>query len=64
VLLIGDGGKAKLGDPYIKGAKISGKLLKEGKAKKITHLRYRHKTRHAVKKGHRQIFSEIKIEDF
>jgi large subunit ribosomal protein L21 len=64
ILLLMDGKEIKIGNPYIKGAKISGKLLKEGKAKKITHLRYRHKTRHAVKKGHRQIFSEIKIEDF
>jgi large subunit ribosomal protein L21 len=58
------GGRVKLGDPYIKSAKIDGKLLKEGRYKKITHLRYHSKTRHAVKKGHRQVFSEIQIGDF
>jgi large subunit ribosomal protein L21 len=64
VLLMKGEGEVKLGDPYIKGAKIPGKWMREIRGKKITHLRYHAKTRHAVKKGHRQIFSEIKIEDF
>ena len=64
VLLLGGEGEVKLGDPYIKGAKIPGKLIKEGRAKKITHLRYHSKTRQQRRKGHRQIFSEVKIEEF
>lgn len=64
VLLLGGEGEIKLGDPYIKGAKIAGKWLKEGRNKKITNLRYHSKTRHAVKHGHRQIFSEVLIGDF
>ncbi|OHA16198.1 MAG: 50S ribosomal protein L21 [Candidatus Tagabacteria bacterium RIFCSPLOWO2_01_FULL_42_9] len=64
VLLSADKDKIKLGNPYLKDAKISGKWVKEMKGKKITHLRYRSKTRHAVKKGHRQIFTEVVIGDF
>ncbi len=64
ILLLMDGKEIKIGNPYIKSAKIAGKLLKEGRAKKITHLRYRRKTRHATKKGHRQIFSEVAIGEF
>ncbi len=64
VLLLGDEKDVKLGDPYIKGAKIPGKLVKEGRYKKITHLRYHSKTRHQTKKGHRQIFTEVVIGDF
>lgn len=64
VLLLADKDGIKFGEPYIKAAKIDGKLLKEGRYKKITHLRYHSKTRHAVKKGHRQIFSEVAIGEF
>lgn len=64
VLLLGGEGEVKLGDPYIKGAKIPGKFIKEGKGKKIINLRYHSKTRHHIKKGHRQIFTEVAIGEF
>ncbi len=64
VLLMSKEGEVKLGNPYIKDVKISGKWLEEGKRKKITHLRYHSKTRHQIKKGHRQIFTEVAIEEF
>ena len=64
VLLLGGEGEVKLGNPYLKAAKIGGKLLKEGRFKKITHLRYHSKTRQQRRKGHRQIYSEITIGEF
>ncbi len=64
VLLIAGEGETKIGDPYIKGGKISGKLLREGRNKKITHLRYHSKTRYTKKSGHRQIFNEVQIGEF
>ena len=64
MLLLGGEGEVKLGDPYIKGAKIPGKFIKEGKGKKIINLRYHSKTRQQRRKGHRQIFSEVAIGDF
>ena len=64
VLLLVDGKEIKIGNPFIKGAKIAGKLIKEGRTDKITNLRYHSKTRYTKKHGHRQFFSEVKIEDF
>ncbi len=64
VLLLVKEGEIKLGNPYLKAAKIGGKLLKEGRFKKITHLRYHSKTRQQRRKGHRQIYTEVKIEEF
>jgi len=64
VLLLGGEGETKLGDPYIKGAKIPGKFIKEGRSKKIINLRYHSKTRQQRRKGHRQIFSEVAIGEF
>ncbi len=64
ILLMGGEGEVKIGNPYVKGAKISGKWLKEGRNKKITHLRYHPKTRYQKKSGHRQIYTEIVIGEF
>ena len=64
VLLMSKEDEVKLGNPYIKDAKISGKWMEEGKGKKITHLKYHSKTRYQKKKGHRQIYTEVAIGEF
>src|SRR3989344_2857563 len=61
VLLTDDGNETKVGAPYISGAKAQAELVKEGRAKKVTIIRYRPKSRHFVKKGHRQPFAKVKI---
>ena len=61
VLLTDDGSDTKLGTPYISGAKVSAELVEEGRAKKITVIRYRQKSRHFVKRGHRQPFAKVRI---
>jgi len=62
VLLTDDGKKTEIGNPTIKGSKVEAKIEKIGKAKKIDVIRYRSKSRHFVKKGHRQPFFQIKID--
>ena len=64
VLLIIEGDKVKIGKPFVEGANVSAKIKGEGRAKKITVLRYKSKTRHRKKKGHRQPYTEITISDF
>ncbi len=64
ILLLTNGAELKIGNPYIGGAKVPGKLLGEKRREKITHLRYHNKTRQAIKKGHRQIYSEVIIGEF
>jgi large subunit ribosomal protein L21 len=61
VLLLKKGEKIEIGRPLIKEAKVRGKILKHGKGKKITVLKYKPKTRYKVKRGHRQPFSEVEI---
>ena len=62
VLLIDDGKKTQVGNPMIKGAKVEGKIEKIDRDKKITVIRYRAKSRHFVKKGHRQPYFKVKID--
>jgi len=59
VLLVADDKEIKIGTPYIEGAKIEAKLLKQGRDKKKIVFRYHSKTRYRKKKGHRQHFTEV-----
>jgi large subunit ribosomal protein L21 len=53
--------KLEIGTPLVKGAKVVGKVLKQGKGDKVIVFKYKPKTRYKKKTGHRQLFSEIKI---
>ena len=63
VLVLGEGeGKISVGNPYIKGATVTGKVLKNGKAKKITVFTYKPKKGEKRKMGHRQPYTKVKID--
>ena len=61
VLLLEKNKKVEIGDPLVKGVKVIGKILKQGKAKKVIIFKYKAKKRYKVKKGHRQPFSQVEI---
>jgi len=62
VLFLEKDGKVKIGKPLVEGAKVLGKVLKQGRSKKIIVFKYKPKTRYRKKKGHRQYFTEVLIE--
>ena len=61
VLLLQKGNKLEIGTPFVNGAKVTGKILNQGKAKKVIAFKYKAKKRYKVKKGHRQHFTEVEI---
>jgi len=61
VLLVDDGKAVTVGAPLVAGAKVSGELVSEGRAAKVTVIRYRQKSRYFKKKGHRQAFAKVRI---
>ncbi|MEK9168438.1 MAG: 50S ribosomal protein L21, partial [Patescibacteria group bacterium] len=61
VLLLADGEDVKIGSPYIEGAKVEAKILKQGKSRKKIVFKYHSKTRYRKKKGHRQQYTEAEI---
>ena len=66
VLLLEKDGKIEIGNPLVKGVKVIGKVISQGKEKKKIVFKWKAKTRYKVKKGHRQPFTEVeilKIED-
>lgn len=64
VLLLVKGDDVKIGKPYLVGVKIKGEWQAEKRAKKITMVRYKSKTRRYRKQGHRQTYTEVIISDF
>ncbi|MFH1671793.1 MAG: 50S ribosomal protein L21 [Candidatus Portnoybacteria bacterium] len=61
VLLVEKGKTTKIGAPLVKGAKVTGKILKQDRAKKVVILKYKPKKRYQKKMGHRQPYTEVEI---
>ncbi len=61
VLLVEKNKKIEVGNPLIKEAKVTGKVIKQGKSKKVVSFKYKAKKRYRTKKGHRQPFTEVEI---
>jgi len=61
VLLLEKNKKLEIGTPLVKNAVVIGRILKQGKGKKIIIFKYKPKTRYKKKKGHRQPFTQVEI---
>ena len=64
VLLLADGEKVEIGTPYVKGAKVSAKVLEPMiKDDKVTTFKYKNKINYHRTIGHRQRYTRVKIEE-
>jgi len=61
VLLNVDGENVSVGTPYINGAKVEARVVRQARDKKKIVFRYHSKVRYRKKKGHRQHFTEVEI---
>ncbi len=62
VLLIDNDGKVEVGAPAIEGAKVTAKILAHLKGDKVVVFKKKRRKGYAVKNGHRQFHTELKIE--
>lgn len=64
VLLISDeaGTTTQVGTPTLRGANVSATVLEQGRADKVSVIKYKSKVRYRRNVGHRQPFTKIKIE--
>ena len=62
VLLVAQDGQVTLGQPTVDGAKVVAEVATQGKADKVIILKYKSKTRHHVKNGHRQQVTKLSIK--
>jgi large subunit ribosomal protein L21 len=61
--LLVSGESVSVGAPYVAGAKVSATVEEHGKDKKIVVFKYKPKKDYRRKRGHRQQYSVIKIEN-
>ena len=61
VLAVLDGENSKIGTPVVEGASVEAKVVKNGKAKKITVFKYKAKKNEKKKMGHRQPYTKVEI---
>jgi large subunit ribosomal protein L21 len=62
VLTVVQDGEVKIGAPFLEGAKVTGKVLKQDKNKKIIVYKYKSKANYRRKTGHRQPYTKVTIE--
>lgn len=62
VLMVNKGSDIKIGTPFIVGAKINAVIEEIGRAKTVTVVKYKQKSRNFKKNGHRQPYAKVKIE--
>ena len=63
VLLGSDGSNVHAGAPLVAGAKVTGEIVRHGKGDKIIVFKFKRRKNYARKQGHRQPFTEVKIQD-
>ena len=61
VLAVLDGENTKIGAPVVEGAAVEAKVVKNGKAKKVTVFKYKPKKQEKKKIGHRQPYTKVEI---
>jgi large subunit ribosomal protein L21 len=61
VLAVSDDNGFKVGAPYVEGAAVEAKVVKQGKGKKIYVLKYKPKKNEKKKMGHRQLYTKVEI---
>lgn len=61
VLMVSNEADLKIGTPVVEGAKVSAKVAKQGRDRKIIVFKYKAKKRYKKKAGHRQAFTDLEI---
>ena len=61
VMLVSDDKEVKVGNPYVKGVKVEGKVISHGKGKKIVVFKMKAKKNERTKQGHRQPYTKVEI---
>ncbi len=62
VLMVGDGDSVRLGQPTVAGATVTATVLAHGRGEKLRIFKMRRRKHYQKHQGHRQGFTELKID--
>ena len=63
VHLVSHEGDLKLGKPYVEGARVTAEVLGDVKDKKLVVFRFKRRKNVRVKRGHRQRYTRVRIQE-
>ena len=61
VLLVGEGSDIKVGSPILLGGTVSGKVVRQGKSRKVPVVKFKRRKNYLRQGSHRQFFTEVEI---
>ena len=61
VLLVGEGSDIEVGSPLVSGSTVSGKVLRQGKSRKVPVVKFKRRQNYLRQGTHRQFFTEVEI---
>ncbi len=61
VLLVGEGSNIKVGSPMLSGSTVSAKVLRQGKSRKVSVVKFKRRQNYLRQGSHRQFFTEVEI---
>jgi large subunit ribosomal protein L21 len=62
ILMVGNGEDVKIGAPYLANGKVTASVVSQGRHDKIHIIKFRRRKHHQKQMGHRQYFTEVKID--
>ncbi|MDH5298230.1 MAG: 50S ribosomal protein L21 [Desulfobulbaceae bacterium] len=63
VLMVVNNDDIKVGQPVVDGAKVTARIVEQGKAKKVLVFKMKRRGGHKVKNGHRQLYTALEIKE-
>jgi len=62
VLMVGADEDVRVGTPVVEGARVTGQIVTQDKGRKIIVFKFKKRKRYRLKKGHRQLFTAVRID--
>lgn len=63
VLMVGDGDAARVGVPFVAGARVNATVLAHGRGDKVRIFKLRRRKHYQKTQGHRQAYTEVRIDE-
>ncbi len=63
VLLVTDGAKSQIGQPLVAGVKVKATVMRQAMTRKVIIFKFRRNNRYRRKKGHRQQYTRLRIDE-